>query len=139
MALNYEENKEVVGTTGQASSGIYINKYGIENQILANVEHQWSVGVVVDQSVGVDVGIKKIAKAGTPITGSLDERTTPFTKADSTALGVLLHDVDVTLGHNNGTMLIFGFVNTNRLQDDVKELLNTNIKNSLNMIKFLAC
>lgn len=125
--------------SGQALYGVRRESYGIRNQILANVEFQWSVGVVVNQSVGVAVGNKKIAKAGTPITGSLDDRTTPFTKATSTALGVLLHDVDVTEGNNNGTMLVFGFVNTNRLDNDVKALLTSGIKTSLNMIKFLAC
>lgn len=32
---------------------------------------------------------------------------------------VLLHNVDVTNGNNNGTALIWGFVNINRLEDDV--------------------
>ena len=35
----------------------------------------------------------------------------------STAVGVLLHDVDVTAGDNNGTLLIFGFVNINRIDE----------------------
>lgn len=35
----------------------------------------------------------------------------------STAVGVLLHDVDVTTGDDNGTLLIFGFVNINRLDE----------------------
>lgn len=126
-------------TMGQTSSGIRRESYGMRNQILANVEHQWSVGVVVDQSAGSVVGNRKIVKAGTPITGNLDKRTTAFTKATSAALGVLLHDVDVTEGNNNGTMLVFGFVNTNRLDDDVKALLTSGIKTSLNMIKFLDC
>lgn len=124
---------------GQVSSGIRKESYGMRNQILANVEHQWSVGVVVNKSAGVDMNGRKIVKAGTPLTGSLDKRTTAFTKATTTALGVLLHDVDVTDGNNNGTMLVFGFVNTNRLDDDVKTLLTDAIKTSLNMIKFLAC
>lgn len=39
---------------------------------------------------------------------------------------VLLHDVDVTDSDvANGTALLFGFVNTNRLDDDVKEAIAT--------------
>lgn len=50
--------------------------------------------------------------------GSVTKVTTP--DAGITANAVLLHNVDVTLGKANGTALIFGFVNYNRLEDDVK-------------------
>ena len=63
------------------NTGIKKETYGSGNQILFAVEHQVSMGIVVDQTVGVTVGNKKIAKAGTPITGSLDARETAFTAA----------------------------------------------------------
>lgn len=44
---------------------------------------------------------------------------------DDKATGVLLHDVDVTAGDNNGTLLIFGFVNINRLDADVQTAITT--------------
>ena len=48
--------------------GITKKKYGAPVQILANVEHQYSVGCRVPKSLGVDVGEGIfIAKAGTPI------------------------------------------------------------------------
>lgn len=47
--------------------GITRTTYGAPRQILANVDIQASVGCRVPQSIGVDVGSKKIAKAGTPI------------------------------------------------------------------------
>ena len=50
--------------------------------------------------------------------GSVTKVTTP--DAGITANAVLLHNVDVTAGKANGTALIFGFVNYNRLEDDVK-------------------
>ena len=48
-------------------SGITSTNYGNVKQILANVDLQASVGCIVPQSIGTNVGSKKIAKAGTPI------------------------------------------------------------------------
>jgi hypothetical protein len=125
------------------NTNVVKTKYNSGNQILFAVEHQVSIGVTVAQSVGVTEGNKKIAKAGTPITGSLDSRETAFTEAtdteDSNVVGVLLHDVDVTVADNNGAILLFGFVNTNRLDSKVKAKITENIKKALPMIKFVAC
>ena len=118
-------------------------KFGSGNQILFAVEHQVSMGIVVDQTVGVTEGTKKIAKAGTPLTGSLDARETAFTEATtstgSNAVGILLHDVDVTVGDNNGAILLFGFVNTNRIDETTKAKITADVKKALPMIKFAAC
>lgn len=111
-----------------------LNKSGITketllnvNQILANVEHQVSVGCVVPQSLGATVGTKKIAKAGTPIKIDLTNLTADAAKADGTTAlnAVLLHDVDVTAAKANGTALIFGFVNINRCDSDVQSAITT--------------
>lgn len=101
-------------------SGVSKTTYGAPKQILANVELQNSVGCIVAQTVGVDVDGKKIAKAGTPIVVNLMNLATPATAAGATDMtAVLLHDVDVTKGAANGTALIFGFVNVNRVEADV--------------------
>lgn len=128
------------------NTGIKKESFGSGTQILFAVEHQVSMGVVVDQTVGQAVGSKKIAKAGTPLTGSLDARETAFTEASagssgvaSNAVGVLLHDVDVTDGDNNGAILLFGFVNTNRIDSATKGKLTEYVKAALPMIKFVAC
>lgn len=128
------------------NKGVKKETFGSGNQILFAVEHQVSMGIVVDKSVGVTVGNKKIAKAGTPITGNLDARETAFTEAKtgsaseaSDAVGVLLHDVDVTVGDNNGAILLFGFVNTNRIDDTTKAKLTSYVKTALPMIEFVAC
>ena len=96
-------------------------------QILANVELQSSVGCIVPQALGVAVGANKIAKAGTPIQIDLLNLQTVAKKADgATAMNaVLLHDVDVTAGNANGTALVFGFVNVNRVDTDVAALITT--------------
>lgn len=114
--------------------------YGNRNQILFAIEHQVSMGCVVDASAGVVENGRKIVKAGTPLTGDLDARTTAFTKATgANAIGVLLHDVDVTVAENNGTILLFGFVNTNRIDETTKALITSEVKTALPMIKFVAC
>ena len=98
-------------------------------QILANVELQSSVGCIVPQTLGATVGTKKIAKAGTPIKIDLMSLNTAVAKADGTTAmnAVLLHDVDVTDGAANGTALIFGFVNVNRVDSDVATAITTAI------------
>ena len=108
-------------------SGVAKATYAATKQILANVEHQVSVGCIVPQALGVTVGSKKIAKAGTPIKVDLMNLQTPAVKADGTVAfnAVLLHDVDVTAGNANGTALIFGFVNVNRVDSDVATAITT--------------
>lgn len=233
-------------------SGITRTALAATRQILANVELQSSVGCVVAQAVGETVDGKKIVKAGTPVYGNLDKRTTAFvaettidtgtkgvytvqittpaaagdkiiiegvtyehaasediaakkfaganaaaqitsllkmvvtedfvvaavsgatdklgftqkfaktgdvpvvtvtqaatdgaiaigsvtevTAADtgtqtSNANGVILHDVDVTAGNANATLLIFGFVNTNRLDSDIAAKISPAVKAALN-------
>lgn len=104
-------------------------------QILFGTAPAMSVGVVVSSSgITANSEGRKIVKAGTPLVGSLEARTTAFTVAGSDAsdiAGVLLHDVDVTSGNNNGTLLIFGFVNLNNLDDDVISKLTSNAKKLL--------
>lgn len=127
-------------------TGVRKETYGNTNQILFAVEHQVSMGVVVSKALGVAEGTKKVVKAGTPLTGDLDVRTTAFTAASvgssteaSDAVGVLLHDVDVTTGNANGTLLLFGFVNTNRIDATTKAKLTDTVKKAMPMIKFVAC
>ena len=108
-------------------SGVAKATYAATKQILANVEHQVSVGCIVPQTLGVTVGTKKIAKAGTPIKVDLMNLQTPAVKADGTTAmnAVLLHDVGVTDGNADGTALIFGLVNVNRVDSDVATAITT--------------
>ena len=108
-------------------SGISKTTMTAPRQILANVELQSSVGCIVPQALGVEVDGKKIAKAGTPIKVDLMNLQTAVAKADGTTAmnAVLLHDVDVTNGNANGTALIFGFVNVNRVESDVATAITT--------------
>ena len=107
------------------------------NQILFNTDPQVSVGVLVSNT-GISAGTdgRKIVKAGTPLAGSLEARGTAFTKAATTegvsnAVGILLHDVDVTAGAENGTLLIFGFVDLNKVDTTTAALVTSEVKTAL--------
>lgn len=116
-------------------SGIIKETAVAPSQILFNVQNQMSVGVIVDEAVGTagEDG-KKIVKAGTPLNGDLTARDTAFVAAKDTsnpAVGVLLHDVDVTDGDANGTLLIWGFVNLNRMDSTTAGLITATRKTEL--------
>lgn len=116
-------------------SGIIKETAVAPSQILFNVQNQMSVGVIVDEAVGTagEDG-KKIVKAGTPLNGDLTARGTAFVAAKDTsnpAVGVLLHDVDVTEGNANGTLLIWGFVNLNRMDSTTAGLITATRKTEL--------
>lgn len=109
-------------------SGITKTTATAPTQILADVDNQFAVGCVVPASMQATTndGSRKIVKAGTPLKIDLSNlqtvaaapTTDPATADDDTASdmnAVLLHDVDVTAGNANGTALVFGFVNLNRV------------------------
>lgn len=99
--------------------GIKKETLAAPQQILFNVQNQMSVPILVDKTMtSVTVDGRKVVKAGTPLSGDLTARGTAFKAAVDTtapAVGVLLHDVDITDNNANGTLLIWGFVNLDRL------------------------
>lgn len=109
-------------------SGIKSTTGAAPTQILADVDNQFSVGCIVPASMQATAndGARKVVKAGTPLkidlsnlqTAAAAPTTNPATASGTTASdmnAVLLHDVDVTDGNANGTALVFGFVNLNRV------------------------
>lgn len=117
-------------------------------QILFDVQNQVSVSIVVDDGYSVTRNGRKIVPAGTPLSGSLTARSTAFVKAvDNTAesgasngkpaTGVLLHDVDVTEGDTNGTLLIWGFVDLNKVDNTTAALITATRQSEMPSIKFL--
>lgn len=104
------------------ADGVRKTSYGKPIQILANVEHQMSVGCIVPKTMASTVDGKSIVPAGTALNINLMDlqvrAKTPTTGSPMNA--VLLHDVDMTNvaegGAMNGTALIWGFVNVNRLR-----------------------
>lgn len=115
-------------------SGIKKETAGAPTQILFNVQNQMSVSIQVAKAAGVVEGGKTIVKAGTPLNGDLTARGTAFVAAADTtapAVGILLHDVDVTNGPANGTLLIWGFVNLNRVDSATAAKITANRKTEL--------
>lgn len=62
--------------------------------------------------------------------GSVTKVTDPVS-GTSSAVGILLHDVDITEGNANGSLLIWGFVNLNRLESDTQALVTPGVKSAL--------
>lgn len=69
---------------------------------------------------------RKIVKAGTPLVGSLTDRNTAFTigAKDGAVVGIAEHDVDVTNGTVNGAVVVFGFIDEDKLDESVIALLD---------------
>lgn len=110
-------------------------------QILFNVQNQMSVGVKIARNFAgavVENG-RKIVKAGYPLAGDLTARGTKFTAPVAAAqgvtavpaVGILLHDVDVTDADANCSLLIWGFVNLDRVDSTTAALITATIKSDL--------
>lgn len=80
----------------------------------------WKLG-----SQTVELNTYGITATGTAADG--DKITVVYTPTTATVPinAVLLHDVDVTSGNANGTALLFGFVNVNRVDSDVATAIAT--------------
>lgn len=115
--------------------GIKKETLAAPQQILFNVQNQMSVPILVDKTMAsVTVDGRKVVKAGTPLSGDLTARGTAFKAAVDTtapAVGVLLHDVDITDNNANGTLLIWGFVNLDRLDSATAGLITVTRKTEL--------
>lgn len=127
-------------------AGVKKSSYVSTNQILFNTDPFVAVSIIVDDTLGVidPATGRKLVKAGTPLAGDLTERETAFVAVNeasdsvaSNAKGILLHDVDVTTGNANGTLLIFGFVNVDRIDATVMEKNDESVKKALKGIYFL--
>ena len=111
-------------------TGIKKNSYVSTNQILFNTDPFVAVSIIVDDALGV--------------TDQATGRETAFVAVNaasasvaSDAKGILLHDVDVTTGDANGTLLIFGFVNVDRIDATVMAKNDEYVKKALKGIYFL--
>lgn len=134
-------------------TGVVKTSYGNVNQILFAPEHRIGVGVVVDDSKYVTEGGKKIVKAGTPLVGDLTKRNAVFTVYTATTqttegggttstttsvpVGVLEHDVDVTLGEANGSLVVFGGVNLARYDSETKKMITADVISKMPRIIFI--
>lgn len=114
--------------------------YTNENDILIAPELAYGLPVIVGNT-GVtanDEG-KKIIKAGTPLYADADpkmERQTVMSVSGTTVYGVARHDIDVTDGNANDTLLIAGYVDYLKLDATVQTAVDS-VKTSLSKITFI--
>lgn len=108
-------------------------EYGApQKQILMADELAFKIGAkILDVGTSAKNG-KKIVKAGTALGGNLLKRNAGFDVAmfsgdnnASDAVAVLLHDVDVTDGPANGTIVIGGYIDVLKLDEDVQTQLKS--------------
>lgn len=111
--------------------------------ILYDTKLFFALSVIISNTgVEADSEGKKIIKAGTPIAGSLTNRDVPFTVAKDTnsvsnAVGILEHDVDVTGGNANGSCIVFGFIDVDKLDASTVALLTDAAKKNLANVQFV--
>lgn len=114
--------------------------YGVEKHILiANNSYMVTLPAqVTNTGVDADSDGKKILKAGTPVTGNIEKRDTAFTKTNgNTAKAILLHDVDVTNGASNATIVLAGVVDLLKIDETTAALITSDVKTALPRIIFV--
>ncbi|MFD1455228.1 hypothetical protein ACFQ44_05955 [Levilactobacillus lanxiensis] len=104
-------------------------------QVLGFIANKVALGAIVsDTGVTADSNGKKIIPAGSPVGGDdstlENEQAVLSVVSDATAQGILEFPVDVTGGPSDGTLIINGYVNENRLPDSVK--ITDEVKSALN-------
>lgn len=95
--------------------------------------------IVGDTGVVAGTDGKKIIKAGTPVgstTNVFENRQTVLSADGTNAVGVLMHDADVTAGQANVSVLIDGYVDLLKLDSDVVTAVNS-AKATLTRIVFM--
>lgn len=114
--------------------------YGVEKHILiANNSYMVTLPAqVTNTGVDADSNGRKILRAGTPVTGNIEKRDTAFTKTNgNTAKAILLHDVDVTDGASNATIVLAGVVDLLKIDSTTAALITSDVKTALPRIIFV--
>lgn len=101
-----------------------ITELGATKQVLGIVQGKIALGALIgDTGVTADATGRKVIPAGTPVGGDndvlADEQAVLAVSNDAKAQGVLEHAVDVTEGPANGTLIVAGYINENRLPEGV--------------------
>lgn len=107
--------------------------------LIANNSYMVTLGAqVTNTGVDADADGKKILRAGTPVAGDITKRGTAFTKTNgSSAVAILMHDVDVTAGAENATIILAGCVDLLKLDDATKALITSDVVSALPRIIFV--
>lgn len=120
-------------------SNVRTSSYTTRKTILVDEQNSTALSCIVsDAGVSADESGAKVVKAGTPVAGSLTARETAFTVTTNGtgAVGVILHDVDVTNGPANSQVVIFGFIDVSKLDTEVVAMTEA-AADTLKMIQFV--
>ena len=109
--------------------------------LIANDSYMVTLPAII-KATGVSAGTdgKKVVKAGTPLYGDIEKRDTAFTISGSegaTPSAIILHDVDVTAGAENATIVLAGVVDLLKLESSVQTALTAAVKAALPRIIFV--
>ena len=103
---------------------------GVQRNVLIAPELAFTIGCQVANTGVNAVNGKKIIPAGTIVGNAnsvLTDRNTVLTVTNDTTInnaqGVLVNDVDVTAGTTTGTLLISGFVDTDKMPTTAENLV----------------
>ena len=122
---------------------VITEQYGAPEKhiLIANDSYMVTLPAIIKATgVTADSDGKKIVKAGTPLYGNIEKRDTGFTIAGAEGASpvvVLMHDVDVTAGDENGTIVLAGVVDLLKLESSVKTALTSAIKAAMPRIIFV--
>lgn len=106
--------------------------------LIANDSYMVTLPGII-KATGVEAGSngKKVVKAGTPLYGDIEKRDTGFAISGAgNPVCVLMHDVDVTAGDENGTIVIAGCVDLLKLDSSVRTAI-ASVKANLPRIIFV--
>ena len=107
--------------------------------LIANDSYMVTLPGII-KATGVSAGTdgRKVVKAGTPVYGDIEKRDTGFTVSAESGnpVAVVMHDVDVTAGDENGTIVIAGCVDLLKLDASVRTAV-ASVKANLPRIIFV--
>lgn len=125
-------------------TGFQERKFNPHQTILFNDQHFLGIGVQVGNT-GVEAGAdgRKVIKAGTPLGSTdkvLEDRKSLVypVKGDEegvTVHGVLMYDVDVTAGTVNNNLIIWGFIDLDKVEATIDEAAKTALAGKVTFIK----
>ena len=119
---------------------VHKESYGApQKQILIADGTAVTLGAQIGNAGVAEVDGKKIVKAGTPVSGDLLDRDTAFVVETTAPTAVVLHDVDVTDGDANGTIISTGHIDKLKLDADVQAMITAGVVTALKAegIKFI--
>lgn len=101
-----------------------ISSFGTRKDVLFNPDHYVGFPQYIEKgnALGKDVNGRKIIKGGTI-----------YPANDGTAVGVVLQDYDITDGDANVTIVVHGFIDSNKLPEKPKQSAMAKMP----MIKFM--